>query len=67
MYEFMTKIALTFSVFNLVIFVFLITKIIDYRDKAFAVYHFLRSHCADLVELDRFINGEVKDESKANK
>ena len=67
MYEFMTKIALTFSVFNLVILCFLVTKMIDYRDKAFAVYHFLRSHCAALVELDRFINGEVKDESKANK
>lgn len=65
MYELMTKIALTFSVFNLVILCFLLTKMIDYRDKAFAVYHFLRSHCAALVELDRFINGEVKNESKA--
>lgn len=67
MYELMTKIALTFPVFNLVILCFLVTKMIDYRDKAFAVYHFLRSHCTALVELDRFINGEVKDESKANK
>lgn len=67
MYELMTKIALTFSVFNLVILCFLVTKMIDYRDKAFAVYHFLRSHCTALVELDRFINGEVKDGSKANK
>ena len=68
MYELMTKIALTFSVFNLVILCFfLLTKMINYRDKALAVYHVLRRHCAALVELDRFINGEVKNESKANK
>ena len=39
----------------------------DDRDKALAVYHVLRRHCAALVELDRFINGEVKNGSKANK
>lgn len=62
MYELMVKIALTFSVINLLILCFLLTKMIDYRDKALAVYHILRSHCAALVELDRFINGEVKND-----
>lgn len=60
MYELMTKIALTFSVFNLVLLFFLITKIIDYKDKALAVYHVLKRHCAVFVELDKFINGEDK-------
>lgn len=59
-YELMTKFALSFSVFNLVLLCFLITKMIDYRDKALAVYHVLRRHCAALVELDKFINGEEK-------
>lgn len=60
MYELMTKIALTFSVFNLVILCFLITKMIDYKDKALAVYHVLKRHCGVLVELDKFIIGEKK-------
>lgn len=60
MCEIMTKIALTFSVFNLVILCFLITKMIDYKDKALAVYHVLKNHCGALVELDKFINGEDK-------
>lgn len=58
MYELMTKIALTFSVFNLVLLCFLLTKMIDYKDKVLAVYHVLKNHCAALVELDKFINGE---------
>ena len=62
MYELMVKIALTFSVINLIILYFVLTKMIDYRNKALSVYHFLRSHCAALVELDRFINGEVKND-----
>lgn len=61
MYEFMSKIALTFSVFNLVILCFLVTKMIDYRDKALAVYHVLRKRCPVLVEVNRIINGEVKE------
>lgn len=60
MYELMTKIALTFSVFNLVLLCFLITKMIDYKDKILAVYHVLRNHCGALVELDKFINGKEK-------
>lgn len=60
MYELMIKIALTFSVLNLVLLCFLLTKMIDYRDKALAVYHVLRRHCDTLVELDRFINGKEK-------
>lgn len=60
MYELMTKIALTFSVFNLVLLYFLITKMIDYKDKALAVFHFLRNHCGALVELDKLINGKEK-------
>ena len=59
-YELMTKFALTFSVLNLVILCFLLTKMIDYRDKVLAVYHVLRRHCSALVELDKFINGEEK-------
>lgn len=59
-YELMTKFALSFSVLNLVILYFLLTKMIDYRNKALAVYHVLRRHCAALVELDKFINGEKK-------
>lgn len=60
MYELMTKIALTFSVFNLVILCFLLTKMIDYRDKALVVYHILKRHCGILVELDKFITGKEK-------
>ena len=60
MYELMTKIALTFSVFNLVILCFLITKMIDFKDKTLAVYHVLRNHCSVLFELDKFINGKEK-------
>lgn len=60
MYELMTKFALTFSVLNLVILCFLLTKMIDYRDKVLAVYHVLRRLCGALVELDKFINGEEK-------
>lgn len=60
MYELMTKIALIFSVVNLVLLYFLLTKIIDYKDKALAVYHVLKRHCGVLVELDKFINGEEK-------
>ncbi len=60
MYELMTKFALTFSVLNLVILCFLLTKMIDYRNKALAVYHVLRRHCGVLVELDRIINGKEK-------
>lgn len=60
MYELMVKIALTFSVINLIILYFVLTRMIDDRNKALSVYHFLRSHCAALVELDRFINGEDK-------
>ena len=67
MYELMVKIALTFSVINLLILCFVLTRMIDDRNKVLSVYHFLRSHCIALVELDRFINGEVKNESKANK
>lgn len=67
MYELMVKIALTFSVINLLILCFVLTRMIDDRNKVLSVYHFLRSHCGALVELDRFINGEVKNESKANK
>ena len=67
MYELMVKIALTFSVINLLILSFVLTRMIDNRNKALSVYHFLRSHCAALIELDRFINGEVKNESKADK
>lgn len=59
-YELMTKFALTFSVFNLVLLCFLLTKMIDYRDKALAVYHILKRYCGALVELDKFINGEEK-------
>lgn len=58
MYELMVKIALSFSVINLIILCFVLTKMIDYRDKVLAVYHILRRHCAALVELDKFINGE---------
>lgn len=60
MYELMTKFALTFSVLNLVILCFLLTKMIDYRNKALVVYHVLRRHCGVLVELDKFINGKEK-------
>lgn len=60
MYELMTKIALTFSVFNLVFLYFLLTKMIDYKDKALAVFRILRNHCGALVELDKFINGKEK-------
>lgn len=60
-YELMTKFALTFSVLNLVILCFLLTKMIDYKDKALAVYHILKRHCAALVELDKFINGEKEE------
>lgn len=60
MYELMTKFALTFSVLNLVILCFLLTKMIDYRNKALVVYHILKRHCGVLVELDRIINGKEK-------
>lgn len=59
-YELMTKFALTFSVLNLVILCFLLTKMIDYRDKALVVYHILKRHCGVLVELDKIINGKEK-------
>lgn len=59
-YELMTKFALSFSVLNLVFLCFLLTKMIDYRDKALVVYHILKKHCGALVELDKFINGEEK-------
>lgn len=60
-YELMTKIALTFSVFNLVILCFLLTKMIDYRDKVLAVFHVLSRHCGVLVSLNEVINGKKKE------
>lgn len=59
-YELMTKFALSFSVLNLVFLCFLLTKMIDYRDKALVVYHILKRHCGVLVELDKFITGKEK-------
>lgn len=59
-YELMTKFALSFSVLNLVILCFLLTKMIDYRNKALVVFHILKKHCGVLVELDKFITGKEK-------
>lgn len=59
-YELMTKFALSFSVLNLVILYFLLTKMIDYRNKALVIYHILKKHCGVLVELDKFITGKEK-------
>lgn len=60
MYELMVRIALSFSVINLIILYFVLTKMIDYRNKVLAVFHVLSRHCGALVELDKFINGEEK-------
>lgn len=60
MYELMVRIALSFSVINLIILYFVLTKMIDYRNKFLAVFHVLKRHCGALVELDKFINGEDK-------
>lgn len=59
-YELMTKFALSFSVLNLVILYFLLTKMIDYRNKALVIYHILKKRCGVLVELDKFITGKEK-------
>lgn len=64
MYELMVKIALTFSVFNLVLLCFLLTKMIDYRDKVLAVFHVfhvLSRHCGVLVSLNEIINCKKKE------
>lgn len=67
MYELMVKIALTFSVINPIILYFVLTKMIDCRNKALAVFHVLSRHCGVLSSLNKVINGEVKNESTANK
>lgn len=61
MYELMTKFALTFSVLNLVILCFLLTKMIDYRNKVLAVFHVLSRHCGVFVSLNEIINGKKKE------
>lgn len=61
MYELMTKFALTFSVVNLVLLCFLLTKMIDYRDKVLAVFHVLSRHCGVLVSLNEIINCKKKE------
>lgn len=61
MYELMVKIALSFSVINLIILYFVLTKMIDYRNKALAVFYVLSRHCGVLVSLNKVINGEKKE------
>lgn len=61
MYELMVRIALSFSVINLIILYFVLTKMIDYRNKVLAVFHVLSRHCGVLVSLNKIINGEKKE------
>lgn len=61
MYELMVKIALTFSVINLLILCFVLTRMIDDRNKALAVFHVLSRHCGVLISLNKVINGEKKE------
>ena len=62
MYELMVKIALSFSVINLIILYFVLTKMIDYRNKVLlAVFHVLSRHCGVLVSLNEVINGKKKE------
>lgn len=61
MYELMVKIALSFSVINLIILYFVLTKMIDYRNKVLAVFHVLSRHCGVLVSLKEVINGKKKE------
>lgn len=61
MYELMVKIALSFSVINLLILYFVLTKMIDYRNKALAVFHVLSRNCGVLTSLNEVINGKKKE------
>ena len=61
MYELMVRIALSFSVINLIILYFVLTKMIDYRNKVLAVFHVLSRHCDVLVSLNEVINGKKEE------
>lgn len=61
MYELMVRIALSFSVINLIILYFVLTKMIDYRNKVLAVFHVLSRHCSVLISLNEVINGKKKE------
>lgn len=61
MYELMVRIALSFSVINLIILYFVLTKMIDYRNKVLAIFHVLSRHCGVLNSLNEVINGKKKE------